>query len=173
MARVDVTQLDALNAIIAHFISDLSLDASRVFLTIDPLAVRVPRGADWWLTVSVGEYTFKQELLTGGVFEQCTEETTFTVTAYMRMHLDQADHDDQLVLDSTRGLFELKRIILKSMASVDLQVAGNEFSRELITPQFSRAPMVVSVADAESADDGLQIGVISVTFGLIFDWDLS
>lgn len=173
MARVDITQLEALNAIIAHFRSDLALDDSRVFLTIDPLAVRIPRGADWWLTISVGEYTFMQELLTGGVFEQCTEDTTFTVTAYVRMHLDQADHDDQLVLDSTRGLFELKRIILKSLAGIDLQVGVSEFARELFSPRFSRAPMVVSVADGDSADDGLQIGIISVTYGMMFDWDLT
>ncbi len=171
MPRIDVTQADVLQAILGHYRSTLLLDDARAFLVADPMQVSIPRGGDWWLTIAAGDGVFDQAMMTGGVIEQCTEDSVFTVSGHVRLHLDDTDNDSQLLLHATQGLMPLKHTILKTIASVDLQVGGNEFARELITPRHATAPMVVAPAGEE--DGGLRMGLISVTFGLMFDWDLS
>jgi len=176
MARVDVNQLDLLEAIVAHYRNDaatINLHATRVILTSDPLSVRIPKGGDWWLAVSAGEGTFPQDLLTGGVVEQCTEDGSFQVTGYLRCHLDPTDSDEQTLIREARGLMEIKRKILKSMAGVDLQVGGNECLRELITPRSSVAPRIMEVVGDDAGDENLRIALVGVVFSLMFDWDLS
>ena len=172
MARVNITKTAALKAIIAHLKSDLSLEEHRAFYSIAPVSVRVPQGSDWWLSVSGNDGEFDQELLTGAVIEQCTENSSFTLTAYKRLHYDETDHHDELVLRAGEGLEDLAKLILKSLAGVDLQSEGNEFSRELFSPQSISAPDVL-YPEGEDEDEKIGIGFISVTFGLSFDWDLS
>lgn len=169
MPRANVTQADAIQAILDHLRTELSLEDDACFFVIDPLSFHIPRG-DWWITVAAGDGTFNQELMQSGVIEQCTEDSTFVVTVYERLHLDPTDDDGQMLVRATEGLLPRKRLILKTLCGEDPLVGGNEFSRELITPQHCRAPMVVSPAGEE---EGLQIGLMSITFGFTFDWDLT
>ncbi len=171
MPRSNAQQTEVLKAIVDHYRTTLSLDNARAFLSIESVSARIPRSGDWWLTISPGEGNFDQEMIAAGVVEQCTEDSRFIVSGHLRQFLDPTDEDAELLVGNTESLLNLKRTILKTICGVDLLVGGNTFSRELISPLSVRAPILYEPIDQE--EGGLQIAVISVTFGLSFDWDLT
>jgi len=159
--RVDVTQTDVLELVVKHLREQLELNERTCWETIEPLAVQIPRGGPFFVTVAPGEGQFEPG-------EQAprniTEEWSITVTGYTRPKVDSTDHDEKLLRDAARGLLVVKHKILKALVGEDIQNKNrDEFLRQLLYAQHSSRPQF----DKEKG-----IGWISIDFGVEFDWDL-
>ena len=171
MARIDTTQSDAILAILEHFRSFHSLDNSQAYLGLFPDAPIIPHGGTDWYMLSPGDGQFDEGLFDGGGEDQCNEQSTLTVTGYCRTHLDPTDRDDALLTDSTTGLLEAKRKILRALAGKDVTLSGGDtFLRELLTPIRASAP---TAGKLEGEGLGVTLAFTSVDFLCSFDWDLS
>ena len=170
MARVNVNQIEVLEAIAEHLAQELGLDPRQAYVTLSPENPAIPPGGDSWYAVSPGEGRFDTELATADVREQLNEDTVVSITGYTRLFLDDADRDAQLLLEETRGLLAVKKSILDAMAGADVKLDdGDTFLRELMTPQFASAPQKGTI---DPDDLCLPIAWISVDFSCSFDWDL-
>lgn len=173
MSRIDVTAIDAVEAIVKLLKDTLALNDSNCYPVARPQDVpKLPAGGDYWLTVAPGGGTFEPEeqvpateTLPGNV----TEESEVTVTAYSRLKTDRTNSDHDLLLEDARGLLSIKRKVLGALVGQDVTDAdGNTFLRQLLFAKTATAPDLANLAGVEAA-----FGRIAITFGLVYDWDLS
>lgn len=165
MARVDVDQDQVFAAIIALLRTDLGLEESQCYETLYPESPAVPPGGEFFVTVAPGPSVFDEEMQVGGGAEQCSEDMQVIVTIYTRTHLDQTDHDHQLMHHETVGFSALKKRVLKSLVDADPQIpSGDEFLRQTIK--------VIS-ADKPEHDRKQGIAWMGIYFRVAWDWDLS
>lgn len=169
MSRVDVEQADVFEAVTLHLRRALGLNDRQCYETLDPYSPKIPKGGDYFVTVAPGEGQYDVEHQIGGGEDQLTENSVVTVTAYTRIKLDSTDHDEKLLRDARRGVFVLKRKILKALVGSDPTIGGNEFLRQLIYARHAHAPQILEA----STDNRLRLACISIDFGVDFDWDLS
>lgn len=165
MARVDITQADAVESFVKAIRSSLQVDEKAVWLTTNPLGKQnFPPGHDFFATVHVGDGTWP--FADGeGVAEQAYEDVDMEVTIYSRIALDQPDKATSLLLDADRGLLPAKRKVLKSLLGSDLTTGpdGDTFLRELIKCKGSSRP---------EYDSTEGVGWLTLKFGLSYDWSL-
>lgn len=166
MVRVDLTQDRVLEQIVAHLREELKLNDRTCYETLDPLSPRIPKGGEYFVTVSPDDGVFVEG---EQVAPNVTEEWGVIVTAYSRIRLDSTDHDERLLYNARRGLFELKRKILKALVGQDLTYQGKEFLRNLFYAKHSSRPQAVEIAGTK----GSGLALISVVFGVDWDWDLT
>lgn len=165
MPRADIEQGDVLERFVARISERLSLEKGRCFIVAMPELRASPPGGEYFVTVAPGTGSFDVELQIGGGEFQCTEEWQVLVTVYSRIKLDQSGHDDRLLVDAGRGLYKLKRLVLKALVGNDLETDGGDtFLRQLL--------YVISCGQPEY-DKEKQIGWLSMVFGVSWDWDLS
>lgn len=163
MARVDVTEVDVVTAILARLRSQLKLNERQCWFCLDPLAVELPPGGDYYLTVAPGDGSFPDgEQVAGNI----TEDWSVDVTIYSRMRLDSTDHDDKLILDNSRGLFSLKKKVLAALVGHDLATVedANTFLRQYLHALNAGRP---------NYDNSKAVGWLTITFGVSFDWELT
>ncbi|HWA98205.1 MAG TPA: hypothetical protein VG713_06915 [Pirellulales bacterium] len=167
MVRVDVNQADVLRTVTEHLRRALDLNERTCYEVTEPLAPpAIPKGGDFFVTVCAGDGEFPEEMQVGGAEDQCTELIELVVTGYTRLKLDQTDHETQLLHHDHRGLLEIKRRILKALVGVDAidPESGATFLRQVITAAHSSRP---------AYDQKNQLGFISLSFRVSWDWDLS
>ena len=166
MARVDLTQDLVLERIVAHLRGELKLNDRTCYETFDPLSPRIPKGGDFFVTAAPGDGVFVEG---EQAVDNVTEQWDVIVTAYSRIRLDSADHDQRLLHNPRRGLFELKRKILKALVGQDPTYKTDEFLRNLLYAKRSPRPQAVEIAGAKNSG----LALISVVFGVDWDWDLT
>jgi hypothetical protein len=159
--RSDIPQTDVMTALVDLLRTELNLDDRQCFLSLEPGLPTIPMGGDYWLTVSPGDGVF----VDGEQAEDnCTEETTVTVTAYARMMRDSTDRDTKTLQDATQGLLALKGKVLDVLVGADPIGNNNTFARDLIFAQRASRPGVKSNDIA---------AWVSTDFGVNFDWSFS
>jgi hypothetical protein len=126
----------------------------------------MPPGGEYWLTVAMGAGQFVPEEQDDG---NVTEDTEITVSIYTRIRTDSTGHDEDLLLDASRGLFPLKQHVMYTLVGEDLQnSSGDTYLRQLMHVRRSEGPDIVMIGT-----EGVQCGVLRLTFGVSFDWLLA
>ena len=165
MTRVDTTQDVVTDRLIVRLRDQLSLKETHCYETDEPEKVTIPPGGDYWVTVFVGPGSFDVPMQIGGGANQCVEMMPVTISAYSRIRLDPTERANRQLHEAARGLYPLKKKLLKALVGHDLlDEDGNTFLRQLIYALRSSLPEV---------DNQAGWGRISVEFGLEWDWDLS
>lgn len=166
--RVDIEQGEAVALLVTYLQQRLNLNDSRCYETVKPDQLPVvPSGSDYVLTVSTGpgQFTIPEQFP-----EQCCEESDITVMAFTRINLDPSNPDTVLLHEAKRGLFQLKKLMLKTLVGVDPQRENGEyFVRDLLHAKHALAPDI----GERGGKAVITVGSIGVVFGLNFDWDLS
>lgn len=164
MTRIDTTQDVILTRIVARLRSYLGLPEHRCYETLEPLVdPPVPKGGDYFLTVSPGDGTFDEEMQVGGGQDQLTELSSVTVTGYAKIALDPGDQATQILHKVSRGMLPIKQGILSALAAHDLlDSSGNQILRSYMHALRSWRPRY---------DPDSKIAMIAVSFGTDFDWD--
>jgi len=167
MARTDISQADALDAVVLRLQTALTLNERQCYPVARAQDVpSIPVGGNFWLTVAIGGGTFIPEEQSAG---NVTEDADCIVTAYTRIRTDSTSHDRDLLLDDARGLLAIKKLILAAMCGHDLlDPEGDSFLRQLVFARNCSNPDKVNIPDATGA-----FGQIQITFGIMFDWSLS
>ena len=167
MARTDISQADALDAVVLRLQTELTLSERQCYPVARAQDVpSIPVGGNFWLTVAIGGGTFIPEEQSAG---NVTEDADCIVTAYTRIRTDSTSHDRDLLLDDARGLLAIKKLILAAMCGHDLlDPEGDSFLRQLVFARNCSNPDKVNIPDATGA-----FGQIQITFGIMFDWSLS
>jgi hypothetical protein len=162
MARIDVTELTVCESLVRRLRTQLKLTDRQCFWVLDPLAVELPPGGDYYVTVAPGDSSFPPEEQQPG---NITEEWTVDVTIYSRMRLDSTNEDTKLLGDESRGLYSLKRKVLVAVVHEDLEDEdGDVFLRQILHVTNCTRPNY----DKEKA-----VGWLTLTLGVSFDWDLT
>ncbi|MCL4721061.1 MAG: hypothetical protein KJ041_03725, partial [Gammaproteobacteria bacterium] len=153
-----------------HLRGALDLTANRCYETINPLGIQAAPGGDYWVTVAPADGQFDESFQEGGGADQLVEDAGFTITAYVRVALDETGHDGRLLHDPNRGLLTVKKKLLAALADVDLMTeAGDTFLRSTIKISSASKPEVLQ----ENRSGGAYLGVLQIQCRLEFDWDLS
>jgi len=163
--RIDTTQSLVLQRVVARLREALDLPEGRCYETLEPLAdPEIPKGGDFFVTVSPGEGQFDEGMQDGGGRAQLMERSSVTVTAYTKIRLDRSDHATHLLQKIHRGVLPLKHKLLAVLAGEDLtDEAGNRLLRHPLYALQAWRPRY----NRESG-----IAMIAVAFGTDFDWDL-
>lgn len=159
----DCDQTDILEAVERFFTRVLKLPKESLFPSQQPMAppAALPGGA-YWLTVTIGDGAFPLE---EQFPEQLREDSTFIVTGFTRVQLDEKGRDHKLLKSDERGLLVIKRKIL-SIVGQQLQLAnGTPIGADRVYAIRASKPEAVS-------NQTVNLGTVSVTFGVAFDWDL-
>ena len=138
LSRTPVSQADALQALVAKLRSDLGLSEPRCYFSLSPFVPpKIPRAGDYVIAVSPGASTFPEE-------EQhtafCIEHQFVSTTIYTRVELDPVDKAEQLLLEATRGLYQVKRLVMKSLVGADLLHQGQPFLAQLLRLESAQEP---------------------------------
>lgn len=166
MTRIDTTQAMILSRIVARLRDVLELPEHRCYETLEPLVdPPIPKGGDYFLTVSPGDGRFDEGMQVGGGAAQLMEMSSVTVTAYARIALDPADRATQILQKVNRGMLPLKQAILVALVGHDL---ADEEDNTLL-----RAQLYAVQAWRPRYMPDSKIAMIAVGFGTDFDWDLS
>lgn len=166
MTRIDVTQEVVLARIVARLRDVLDLPEHRCYETLEPLAdPPIPKGGDYFLTVSPGDGRFDVAMQEAAGAEQLQELASVTVTAYSKIALDPGDRATEILHKVSRGMLPLKRGILAALVGHDLlDEDGNSFLRSYLYAIQSWRPRY-------NADS--KIAAVAVAFGTDYDWDLT
>lgn len=166
MSRVDVQQSIVLERIIARLRSALKLNDRQVYETLsEDFLPRIPVGGEYFVAVSLADGVFPEEEQVPG---NITEDSGVSVTAYTRIKLDSTDHAEEILRNARRGLLPIKRKILAALVGQDLMTEeGDTFLRQVLFARSCTRPQV-----KEMPDNRATIGVITIDFGVSFDWDL-
>ena len=166
-SRNDVEQAAVSTSILARLRTALDLNERQVYETVSAdYLPKIPKGGEFFVALSWLDGDFIDGEQTPG---NLTEETGIAVTAYTRIRLDSTDHDEALLRDATRGLFILKKQILAALSGFDLHTdSGDSFLRQLLYARRCNAP-----ASGEITDGKVSIGLITLEFGVAFDWSLT
>lgn len=167
MARVDITQDVVLERIATRLRSELDLTESQCYETMEPEEPpAVPTGGGYFLTVAPQESQFVEEQQHP---VQCMEQWAVAVTIYSRVHLDQTGRNQNALRDAARGLLAIKKDVLAALVGHDLATSdGDVFLRQLLYARSCTAPRAM-----DKADGALTLAVMTITFGVDYDWDLS
>jgi len=166
MSRIDTTEDIVLTRIVARLRSELTLPDHRCYETLEPLVdPPVPKGGDYFLTVSPGDGRFDEGMQVGGGADQLMEMSSVTVTAYSKIVLDPGDRATQILHKVSRGMLPIKKLILGSLVGHDLLDGdGNSLLRAYLYAIQSWRPRY---------NKDSKIAMIAVGFGTDYDWDLS
>jgi hypothetical protein len=167
MARIDVDKAVVLERVVAQLRSALNLNDRQVYETLSPdFLPKIPGGGEFFIAVS----PLPGDFIDGEQIENnITEEWGVAVTAYTRVFLDSTDRDEKMLRDTNRGLFAIKKKILRALVGQDLQTdEGDTFLRQLLYARTCRQPDA-----AETPERKIPIGRITLEFGVDFDWELT
>ncbi len=167
MARVDVRQDVVLERFVARLRDQLGLNARQCYETLDAMSPRItPVGGGYVVTVAPGDGVFVEGEQAPG---NSTEEWTILVTIYSRTNLDDAAHDERLLREPSRGLLNLKRLVLKALVGHDTQTVAVTAGEE---DDFLRQLTFAIHAQRPQFDDEKKVGWMTLEFGIHFDWEI-
>lgn len=164
MPRIDIDQATVLKLIGKALRAALNLNDRQVYETLSPdYLPRIPKGGDYFVAISPLDGAFHEgEQVPGNL----TEEWGVAVTAYTRIKLDSTDHDEHLLRDASRGLLVLKGKILAALVGQDPATEeGDTFLRQLLFARSCRQPAVGELPETKTS-----IGLVTIEFGVNFDW---
>lgn len=99
----------------------------------------------------------------GGGREQTTYDSTVEVQIWTRVELDEHDHDDARLTDAALGIYAEVHSVLSALNAHELlNTGGDSILREPVQP--------TSIGDPVPVGDWV---LVSLRFGLMFDWDFS
>jgi hypothetical protein len=166
-SRIDIVEVDVLASVLLRVQTELGLNDRQCYPVRDVLYVPViPPGGDYFVTISVGDGIFNEG---EQIPQQCIENSEFTVSGFTRIKTDSTGHDGYMLTDASRGTLPIKRKILKALVGKDLEDAdGTTFLRQLVFAKRASAPEIVEIGDK-----GVLCGVVRITFGIKYDWNLA
>jgi hypothetical protein len=166
MPTRDKGKLDAiLTAIVTRLQSSLGVAASDCYLAMsgDILPTPAPAPGDFLYIVSPLSGDFDESYFDGGEGNQCTIRAGFTVRVHSTVQEDQPGQDTLFLTDSTRGIIDRWRLVVKALAAWSpLDNSSNPLTRDPIIPKS------FSMGRADRS-----LGDIEIAFNLTFDLDLS
>ena len=167
MARINITQADVFQSILTRLQTALGLNDRQCFAVARPQdAPPIPPGGDYFATVAFGNGSFPDGEQTPA---NITEDTQAIVTVYNRLRTDSTNQDAYLLMDATRGLMPLKKLVLAALVGQDLTNKANQtFLRQWCHVTRSSID-IVKLGDG----DGMPYGQLQLDFGISFDWDLT
>lgn len=174
MSRIDITQSDAIDAVLGVLRARLGLSETNCFeVESADEPPPLPPGGNFFLTVAADEGQFvPDEQVPGdpttGTPGNITEEGAFIVSGFTRIQLDATGHARKLLHDEKRGLLFIKGKILSALVGIDLQTdEGQTFLRQTLYAIRATRPSAW-----KHPDSGISLGMIQLTFGLDMDWSL-
>lgn len=165
-------QAAVLNAVVAKLRAEISGFASEVtcFISDTPWpAVEV--NDDAFITVCPKNAEFDDGLTVGGGPHQVLEHAVFQVTYWSKLSTDQLEHARYAMLDSSKGVLVLKKLILKCLAGQQLYSDYPTNTRPLLT-EFLRPSMAQHAPSRQHTGDP-DYASMSLAFIGPFFWDLS
>lgn len=169
LTPIPTTQEVVLQAIVDRLIDQVTvgstlLTPSTCFVSIDPEPA-VAVSAEVFLTVSPEEGTFDPSF-EGGGDNIVLEQAFAVVTIFSRIAMDRTDHAKQFLGDAKRGVFTLKRKVLKALL-------GNH--HQLVDPSGDRllCNQMQPVSSPRPLSDRRKVGDVQIVFTTDFLWNLS
>lgn len=153
---------DILTAIVTRLRSQLGLDAATCFLSLNPDNTPNPNPGTFFLVVSPMAGDFDEGNFAGGATQQATIQAGVIVRVYSPVQVDEPHHDTEWLTNTTLGIIERMRLVLKALAGHDLENNGEGILSQPIFPQsqtFGRFDR--------------SLGYGELTFTVLFDWNLS
>ena len=169
MARMKTDQSTILDRVVARLIDQVAaLNAKTCVVTAQPPDEPPAQlRENLFCSVSPADGRFDQELLEGGGQNTLVEHSGVVVVLWSAMKLDRTGVNISLLTDAARGLFDLKRRVLKALTNHDLANGnGDQILQEPMRPILSEAPRAT-----EQHQSG--VGDLAITFLVDFEWDLS
>jgi hypothetical protein len=169
MARDRATQIEILEAIVDRLRTKIpEFTEGTCFVSLLPIPVPAPAG-DLGAIVSPGGGSFDTEMEVLGPHDPAdttvVEDATFNITLYTRIQTDQVGRSDDIVQSRGLGLLEMKRRVLRALlVDWEPEKGSNQLLRDMLHP--------VSAGDPDY-DETARWGSMSLTFGTLFDWDLT
>ncbi len=169
LTPIPTTQEVVLQAIVDRLISQVTVGAtpltpSTCFVSIDP-EPSVNVSAEVFLTVSPESGTF-DPTFDGGADNIVMELAFAVVTIFTKIQMDRNEHAKHFLGDAKRGVFTLKRKVLKALLANHHQLSdpsGNRLLTNQMAPVSSPRPLA----------DGRKVGDVQLVFTTDFLWDLS
>lgn len=127
------------------------------------------------VTVCPGAGIFPEAFQVGGGQHQCNEELEIVVTIWDRHTSAEAGNDESLLIDKVRGVYSIKKKILRQLVTADLETnypegtgGVNQFLRDLVFVTRCSKPVPMGV-------EGLNANYMkmSISFKVSFDHDLT
>ena len=168
MTRANETQITVFNSILRQLRTELGLNERQCFPVSEYQAVpkQFP-GGDFFVTVAMpgGPFMNPEEQVPANL----TEDAETIVSAYSRVRLDSTASDQYMLFEDARGLLQIKAKILLALVGQDLMDdEGNTFLRQTAYAKQTEGPML-----SDQSTKNLPLGVVRVSFGVPFDWDLT
>jgi hypothetical protein len=121
----------------------------------------------YYCTIWPGGGNFDEAAFVGAGIYGVNEYAVVAITVYRRNPKDQAGHGDDMLLNPDNGLFELKRLILKTMVRATRLAWENKFLLiEQMRPTRSDEPRNMPHSTGKTGD-------VYLEFLTPFSWDLS
>lgn len=172
MARIATNQIAVLEAVIARLIAAVDgFSARNCILTAQP-PQEPPENihGDYFATVSPTNGRFDEGVHEGAGIEGTLEYAGVVIVIFSRIKLDRVGHDTALLTDASRGLLELKRLILRALSGHDLMdESGDSLLANFMAPLRSDSPN----STWEKGGRGPALGDLALTFSTDLLWDLS
>lgn len=164
MARVDSDLGAILLAVVNHLVTQGLFTAECCYLTIsDGRDDIVPSAGEFVCTVCPRGGIFADPYLDGGGNKQAADFFEFSVSVYSTVQLDEADRETVFLTDSTLGLLQKLRLVLKALTALDVTIpGGNNVLRDPILPQ-----------GYQISRNGRGLGKFELRCRAAFDWDLT
>lgn len=160
-----------LRAALIDGLDDPQFTDKTVFYSMDPHP-RANVRENVFITLSPGEGSFDQEILTGAGQEDCRESSSVIMSVFSQQRTDQIGRADDTFLglednDKSRSLFDLKRRLLKLFVNRMLYdpVDEKRLLTEPMQPHHASHPTLI---DPEGRRP-----TFSLIFSLDFAWDLT
>lgn len=164
MARDKGKLGDILTAVVARLIDQVSgYNAANCYLSIDPDSVPEPGVGEFTIVVSPASEQFQGPYFEGGGEQQATtQEGIIIVKIHSPVQLDEPHRDTIWLTDTTLGICEKMRLVMKALSNWSPGTSGNELTRD----PFSPGGYVFTRRDRGLAG-------VEMTFRFMFDWDLT
>lgn len=168
MARVS-GKLDAiLAAIVARIIAQVSgANAATCYLCLNPDTLPVPNPGDFVYVVAPTSGRFDDRNWDGGGQDQATVDPAgVVVKIHSALQLDEAQREATFLTDTTHGILEKWRLVVKALTAPDWNPAASGSGDILV-----RDPLIP--ADFAMTRSNRGLGAIEQNFRFSFDLDLS
>lgn len=172
MQSVFTDQDEVLTAIVERLRSEIAeFNApNKCFVSIDPEPEEEQRQSIF-ATVSPIDGEFEAGVFDGAGGHGALERSGFTVTVFSKINLDRPDEQYQALQNESRGLFSLKKKILKALLRnstggvwTPTNASGASLLADYIAPARAGFPM---------AADNSKHAKLSVTFSASWTWNLT
>lgn len=166
MARIKASQEAVFKNIIVRLIAQVDkFNAASCFISIDA-DPDMSADMNLWATVTLMDGNFGDGEFVGGAENTLFEFTGFSVNIFSRVMLDETNRAAEILTNSTLGLLDMKKQVLKALTGYDpiIDTNDNVNLANRVQPLNSPRP---------EYDKKKKRGVLTIHFGTDIDWDLT